>query len=135
MDYIKEAFSKVKYDIDSLKNELNNLKDELSEVRELLIKICENFQKKEEKDVPAYLQINQANNENIPTHPSSFKPFNTGNLRISIGNRGVPADRQTNQQTDRQGENSIENAPEMIKSLDNLQKEIHKKFNKLTVTE
>ncbi|MDP2672304.1 MAG: hypothetical protein Q8O84_00635 [Nanoarchaeota archaeon] len=157
MDYIKEAFSKVKQDVNVLRDEINNLKNELSEIRELLIKVCENFQEKEEqktgnfltnltgnqiKESPAHQHTNPAINGNIPAHSIFFKPSNTGNLGFSTRNEGVPADRQTNQQTDRQAENtlregidSIENAAEMLKSLDDLKKEIYQKFKKLTEQE
>ena len=163
MDNIKEAFNKVKQDKDFLRSELNNLKEELKENSELMIKICESVQEMSSQvdiinsqikrtpkenpamlpqmkltsleNLPAHQQIKSASAEDIPAHLINFKHLNEGNLRISTGNRGVPADRQTNQQTDRQVENSIENAAEMIKSLDNLKKEIHKKFKKLTEQE
>jgi len=177
MDYVKDAFDKVKQDINFLRDGLDKLREELKENRELMIKICESVQEmssqvdiinsqikrtpkenpamlpqikltslekvpahsqikiKSIENIPAYQQINSASTEDIPAHLINFKPLNEGNLRISTGNRGVPADRQTNQQTDRQVENSIENAAEMIKSLDNLKKEIHKKFKKLTEQE
>ena len=132
MDYIKEAFSKVKQDIDFLKNEINNLKNELYENRKLMIQICENVQEISNRIDSAHQQIKPLNKENIPADNFIFKPRNTENLRISTGNGGVPADRQTDQQTDIPAKNSIENAVEMIKSLDNLKKEISKKFKKLT---
>ena len=150
MDFIKEAFSKVKQDINVLRDEINNLKNELSGIRELLIKICENFQEREKqkagnfltnltgnqiKESPAHQPPNPAINGNIPAHSIFFKPSNTGNLGFSTGNEGVPADRQTNQQTDRQTENSIKNAAEMIHSLDILKKEIYHKFKKFTEQE
>ncbi|MBI2003977.1 winged helix-turn-helix transcriptional regulator [Candidatus Pacearchaeota archaeon] len=135
MDYIKEAFNKVKQDIDFLKDELNNLKKELKENRELMIKICENVQEMFSQLNQTHTQLSPAHRENIPADNSFFEHSNTGNLRISTGNEGVPADRQTNQQTDRQTKNSIENAVEMYKSLDNLKKEIYTKFKKLTEQE
>jgi len=163
MDYVKDAFDKVKQDINFLRDGLDKLREELKENRELMIKICESVQemssqvdaitsqiKRTSKEnpamlpqmkltslenLPAHQQIKSASAEDIPAHLINFKHLNEGNLRISTGNRGVPADRQTNQQTDRQVENSIENAAEMIKSLDNLKKEIHKKFKKLTEQE
>ena len=163
MDYVKDAFDKVKQDINFLRDGLDKLREELKENRELMIKICESVQEMSSQvdiinsqikqtskenpamppqikltsleNLPAHQQIKSASAEDIPAHLINFKHLNEGNLRISTGNRGVPADRQTNQQTDRQVENSIENAAEMIKSLDNLKKEIHKKFKKLTEQE
>ena len=138
----------------------NDFKNELKENRELMIKLCESVQEMfsqinqisaKTKSIdgtnfnytaPAHTQINPIHPQenptvydNIPANPFFFKSSNTGNLRISTGNQGVPADRQTNQQTDRQIENSIENAAEMLKSLDNLKKEIYQKFKKLTEQE
>ncbi|MEK6823684.1 MAG: hypothetical protein AABY06_01495 [Nanoarchaeota archaeon] len=135
MDYIKEAFNKVRQDVDFLKNELNNLNKELKENKELMIKICENVQEIFSQRSPAHQQINSVYQENLPADNHLFKPINHENLVISTGNRGVPADRQTDQQTDRQTENNMENAIEMIQSLDNLKKEIYKKFKKLTEQE
>ena len=135
MDFIKEAFSKVKQDIDFLKNELNNLRNELKENRDLMIKICENVYEMSNQINQTRGQINSVNMENFPADNSFLKSLNKGNSEFSIGNGGVPADRQTNQQTDRQTGNSIENAAEMVKSLDNLKKEIYQKFKKLTEQE
>ncbi len=41
MEHIKEAFSKVKQDIDILKKEVTSLNDELKETRQRLIEICD----------------------------------------------------------------------------------------------
>ncbi len=164
MDYIKEAFSKVKSDISFLQSELNNLKTELKENKQLMIKICENiqeiFDKVEQTDLqreqkeffknpnffqeeqvnnerinPAHPQINPTHYEKIPTDKFLFKPLNPQNWQFSTGNKGVPTDRQTNQQTDQQHKNSIENAAEMLESLNSLKKEISKKFKNLTEQE
>ena len=102
MDYVKEAFSKVKQDIDFLKNELNNLKNELKENRKLMIQICENVQEISNQIGQAHQQINPIYLKNIQADNFPFKPLNTQNLPISIGNQGVPADRQTDRQTGKQ---------------------------------
>ncbi len=153
MDYIKEAFSKVKSDISFLQSELNNLKTELKENRELMIQICESAQEIFNKINQKSFSQEQLNKKESSTHQqrypthfdktpadnSLFKSTNTENLVISTGNRGVPTDRQTNQQTDQQTnqqhKNSIESAAEMLKSLDYLKKEISKKFKNLTEQE
>jgi len=78
-----------------------------------------------------------------PTDNSPFKPLNTQNKLISIGNGGVPTDRQTHQQTDtsliqqtqiplKTPGNSLDNALEILESLDIIKKEIRLKFKKLT---
>ncbi len=146
---IKEAFNKVKQDMNILRDELNNLREELKENRELMIKICGNVQEMfsqidsahsqtkliSKEEIPAHLQITPTYKEKIPAHFTNFKHLNNQKSTISTGNKGVPADRQTDQQTDRQVENSIESAAEMLKSLDNLKKEIYTKFKKLTEQE
>jgi DNA-binding MarR family transcriptional regulator len=87
-------------------------------------------------------QINSATSTHPSTHNSSFKPLNAQNMPISIGNQGVQTDRQTDTSTDRQTENapkiqnnSIDNALEMLDSLDNIKKEIRLKFKRLTEQE
>ena len=58
-------------------------------------------------------------------------------MPFSTGNDGVPTDKQTNQQTNQQTEigNSMENALEVLNSLDNIKKEIRLKFKDLTEQE
>ncbi len=129
---IKEAFGRVKQDVDFLKSKLNGLENELKETRKLMIKICESVQEMANQIDSAHQQITPTPPKYIPADNSLFKPLNYQNWQFSTGNQGVPTDRQTNQQTNRQAENDIENAVEMIKSLDNLKKEISKKFKKLT---
>lgn len=161
MKQIKEAFSKVRQDMDSLKNEIFYLKEGLKETRQSLIELCELVKKISEKqkesllrskesleEIPTQLPQNQAVPTDIPTHPTLFKPLKDQNLHISIGNEGVPTDKQTdkptNQQTDkssynltfpqlREGpKNSFIDAIKILDSLDNLKKEIRLKFKRLT---
>ena len=131
MDPIKDAFGKVKDDIDFLRLEID-------EIRKSLIELCEIMQqitKKEDEN-------RQNPTINNPAHNYPLKSLNTQNQPFSTGNEGVPADRQTDQQTDKYiennqniGKNSIENAAEMLKSLDNIKKDIRQKFKKLTEQE
>jgi DNA-binding MarR family transcriptional regulator len=138
MEPIKESFKRVKEDIDFLRHQIEEIKESLIELCEIVEKIS----KKEEKSMqespktyPAHNTINQANQQIIPAHNYPFKALNYQNKPFSIGNGGVPTDRQTNQQTDRYMENSIENAAEILKSLDNIKKEIRQQFKKLTEQE
>jgi DNA-binding MarR family transcriptional regulator len=93
-----------------------------------------------------------------------LKPSKTQNFDVSIGNKGVPADRQTNQQTDQQTDNyhypsvsdtfsnessqkfvlnrtledplkKIGKVAELVNSLDALKKDLRKQFKKLTPQE
>jgi hypothetical protein len=125
MKQIKEAFYKVKQDIDSLKKEISVLNKGLIETRESLVEICEILRqvskKKEEESkekkenipetskkeistqVPTQIPPIQAHSFIIPTSPADNIPQNplkVQNIDISTGNQGVPTDRQTNQQTD-----------------------------------
>jgi hypothetical protein len=182
MEQVKEAFSKVKKDMDSLKEEVSILNKGLIETRESLVEICEvlkslsrKIDDKEKTESPQK-QVPPKNESNLiptdnPTHPAQVptdtrqipaypahnipqKPLSTQNMGISTGNEGVPTDRQTNQQTNQQtdkgsyntdisldhlskgnlfsSENSINNAAQILDSLDNLKKEIRLKFKRLT---
>ncbi len=158
MEQIKEAFFKVKQDIAFLKNEIFLLNKDLIETRKNLIEICELLKgyssKKEEKTEPASKEeVPTHQEENLtvpmfnPTHNLPQNPLKPQNLGISTGNQGVPTDRQTDRQTDQHTEessynkqntppeNSIDNALQILESLDNLKKEIRLKFKRLTEQE
>jgi len=161
MDLIKEAFDKVKKDVDSLYFEIDSLKLVLKEVNWRLSLISsdlrnisverENLRKILSKDQQTDNEKNKINMENIKTDKSIFKPLNDKNLGISIGNEGVPTDRQTNRQTDQQTQkhafypenkdkekinsNPIKDAAAILESLDQLKKEIRLKFKRLTEQE
>ncbi len=148
---IKEAFHRVRKDIDALGTELLSLKEDLRAMRNEMIKICEILNhfalETHERPVPAhpaYRQINQTLPAHIPAHPTQF---NKEKRLFSTGNEGVPTDRQTNQQTDNTSlnplkrpffpkkepiKNSIEDAANILDSLDGLKKEIRLKFKQLT---
>ena len=126
-EQIKEAFQRIKQDIDSLKKEndffrdaLINTRERMSETIELLKKLTEiNLNvskvleelksKQQEKEglnsflgVPTDRQTDRQTLQHInPTYPTHFKPLNAKILPISTGNEGVPTDRQTDRQTDR----------------------------------
>ena len=161
MEQIKEAFYKVKQDIDFLKDEIAVLNKDLSETRKSLIEVCEILKdysnkiqekgEKEEKDlieyIPAHKQGFPTDKIYNPTHNPPQEQLKPQNLGISIGNGGVPTDRQTDRQTDQQTnkssynqqnnpvESSIDNALQILDSLDNLKKELRLKFKRLTEQE
>jgi hypothetical protein len=178
MDEVKEAFSRVRQDIDFLFSEVVSIKEELSQTRDLMIELGEfikSVQKNTQKNLsnsieyPKYKEdflqdrqinqqtdrhINKTNSTHLSTQNKDFKALNDQNLRVSNGNGGVPTDRQTNQQTNQQTHNSsynqdynhtkpnitnypkevntIENALNVLDSLDNIKKEIRLKFKRLT---
>lgn len=163
MDNIKEAFQKVKMDIDSLKLEFNNLKLMLTEINWNLQYFNKELKLIKESNQKIDLNLNNSNPTQrffhqatspsqpaTPAHNVPLKPLKDHIFGISIGNEGVPADRQTNQQTDNQHiftpknnlnelsipiKNPIEDAAIILDSLDVLKKEIRLKFKKLTEQE
>jgi DNA-binding MarR family transcriptional regulator len=162
MEQIKEAFYKVKQDIELLKKEISNLNQGLVETRKSLIEVCEilkeySYKYKENKSspptdsIPTHSSISSTSLIGNPTHNLSQSLPDTQNLGISIGNEGVPTDKQTDKQTNQQtdkssynpentpkktresiSENSIDNAIQILESLDNLKKELRLKFKRLT---
>lgn len=151
MGNIKEAFSKVKQDIETTSKEILNLKKELYDTRERLIEICNlisvlntKINNLSEKRPPTNPQ--QTNTE-IQTYPTDnptdielFKPLKPENLGISTGNEGVPTDKQTNRQTNRQTNfeqnigktDSLQNTFDILGNLDSFKKELRLKFKRLT---
>jgi predicted transcriptional regulator len=169
MDQIRDAFTKVKRDMDSLYFEMDSLKLNLKEINfrlSLLSNDIQNLSKmKLISSPPKNDSFNQVlknptqdqsfptHNWQIPTQKSLFNPLNAQNQGISIGNDGVPTDKQTNQQTNQQTQNTyfnpeimikttpknphnpIQTAAEILDSLDSLKKEIRLKFKRLTEQE
>jgi len=171
MESIKEAFSKVKQDINLLFSELSLIREELKQTRDLMIELGEIVKQQQDSifhsvknlsptdrqtnqqtdkqlsnnpgNFPTQNFYNPTNQHIIPTHPAHFTPLNTQNQVVSIGNEGVPTDRQTNQQTNQQTHESshnpinnsngpFNNAIEALDSLDSVKKEIRLKFKRLT---
>ena len=152
MDPVKDAFEKVKQDIDFLFLEIQKIKASLEEQKQVSF----NFIKRtleELKNTPTLQQITPTH-PNTPTHPTHQEAFSTGNKGVSTGNEGVPTDRQTNRQTNRQTEkfvlytpnptpetpqftgiDHLENVSEILDSLDELKKEVRFKFKRLTSQE
>lgn len=152
-DKIKEAFQKVKEDIDNLRNHLYHIEQQLNELKESI-------------NTPAQTPTHQAYQTNkpthnsntptdIPTHKQPLYALKSPNSIISTGNEGVPTNQPTNQQTNqhpntssvkfalneyatlRTGEKEdrisrIQRVSEILNSLDELKKEVRIKFKKLT---
>ena len=142
MDPVKDAFDKVKQDIEFLKEELFLLRNGVVETRERMIEICEIIKKIGEK-IDSIASTHKPEIQTLTTQTSThnlpLEPPRPQNLPISTGNEGVSTDRQTDRQTDKNTENppensqnSIDNAAEMLESLDNIKKEIRLKFKRIT---
>ncbi len=153
MDKIKEAFQKVRGDITNLYKEVNSLKSELRETREELLKICDilkhiskTIEPEPKEDNSTDRRINLTYESDIPAHKEFLEALNSQNKPFSTGNEGVPADRQTDRQTDTSSinnikittpynkidQNSIDEAAKMLDSLDNIKKELRITFKRLT---
>ena len=145
-DTLKEAFQKVKQDIFSLGSEFSQLRLELTELKtelKLISSFLEDLKsqkilEKSQEIVPTY--PTQDSNTSMtptdtPTHPQEIGGLISPNIGVSTGNRGVPTDRQTNQQTNQHiniEENHLKKASEILASLDSLKKEVRLKFKRLT---
>ena len=139
MDQLKEAFRKVKEDINSLKEQNQILKKEVDGIKERLQPILDFLQESQLKPIKGdstLIKENSANQTDNSTHLLPFKPLNHQKLGISTGNQGVSTDRQTDRQTDKVFQNtplkSIDNAVNVLNSLDSIKKEIRLKFKQLT---
>jgi len=146
MDPIKEAFAKVKSEMDLLKYELFDIKKELNEVQLSILNILktakndQNTPKNTKTDTstdnlqtPTIRQINATNLDNS-THSSTdklpFKGLKQLNTDISIGNDGVSTDRQTDRQTDTSTGNK--GVSLVLEQLDVIKKELRRKIKQLT---
>jgi len=163
---IKASFERVKKDIFNLGDEISQIRTEFFELKSIIKSMNEIIDK-------LRLEILELKANNEPNQEPQFKtptdiptdemkkptisaiptdnptvPVEVGglkypNLDISSGNRGVPTDRQTNQQTDNYGEFSslrplkqqIHDAHEILDGLDAIKKEIRLKFKQITSQE
>ena len=134
MNPIKEAFSKIKEDIQSLKNEITQLKRQIESRQTTPTHISTQITQQTDK---------QTHNQTTPTHISDIEAPYHQNYDTSIGNEGVPTNKQTNRQTHQQT-HSLTQIPHpsefkqvnnMLESLDNIKKGIRLKFKRLTPQE
>jgi len=134
MDPLKEAFSKIKDDIFFLRNEIIKLKNQIKNIQTTPTHNSLNIAQQTNK---------QTDIQTTPTHKQEVEPLYTNNFNISTGNTGVPTDKQTNRQTDKQPYNytktihdsDFKQANDILTSLDSIKKEIRLKFKRLTPQE
>src|SRR3989338_133190 len=134
---IKDAFMKVKQDISELKEQIAQFSNEIVQLKEYL---------SQQTDRPALQHINSSTpahnpqtpalqhiNSSTPAHNLPLYALKSPNINISTGNEGVPADRQTDQQTNRHINNSSLNSlPEVLGTLNAIKDEVRIKFKNLT---
>ena len=151
---IKEAFSKVKQDIQILGNSVSQIKSEIYEIKQLLRAFHNDLNTQKlhqiaENNTSTLRHINtthpvtSTDNTTVPQEVGGLK---TPNLGISIGNDGASTDRQTDTSTDTSThilpekpiktlESDIKKAYEILDSLDALKKGIRIKFKRVTSQE
>lgn len=148
-EQIKNAFAKVKQDIYFLSQQIAILSENLEKITGKNTKNS-NFT---ETDISTKIHENQALSTNLSTMKYPFKPLKHHNLAISTGNQGVSTDRQTDRHIDNNPPISsgktgfypkkpekteildIDQAADILDSLDQIKKEIRLKFKRLTEQE
>jgi len=102
-DWLKEEISLINKKLEEMTNVLVKFENRLShieyDINLINLKLISN-----PTHNPIHLQINPTHlqqTDNTPTHNLPFKALKPLNIDISTGNRGVPTDRQTDQQTDK----------------------------------
>ena len=144
---LKESFSKVKKDMDILTNEISEIKQEISKIKQFL----DDFSTSTLRQINTTDNVTSTHNTTVPYEIEGLKYPNLG---ISIGNEGASTDRQTDRQTDNSThfspgipqkpqkadlnqniETNIQEASEILDSLDNLKKKIRLQFKKITQQE
>ncbi|MBT7102111.1 HTH domain-containing protein [archaeon] len=138
MDPIKEAFSKIKEDIQSLRDEITQLRLQQTDIQthNQTTPTHNMPQIPQQTDIQTHNQAYSAQNHHI-------QPPYSPNIQSSIGNEGVPTNRQTDIQTHQQTHNYTQNTPNsdfkqannILSSLDNIKKGIRLKFKRLTPQE
>jgi len=159
MDNVKEAFTRVKQDIQDLSSYMASLKEEVEELKRTLSELVSQQTDKQTinpTDTPKNqtFQHISPTHQNTPTDKILLYAFKDQFTDTSTRNRGVPADRQTDSQTDKsiqstekinflphsnsQKEDKIdhlERVSEILNSLDSLKKDLRSKFKHLTSQE
>jgi len=144
---IKEAFSKVKQDILTLGDEISQIKSEIHEIKQLLETIHNKFSTSTLRHITSTHPATSTQTSTVPQEIGGLKPLNLG---TSIGNQGASTDRQTDTSTDTSThiytkipqkttesdiETNIQEASEILDSLDSLKKQIRRKFKRITPQE
>jgi len=156
MDPLKEAFTRIKEDISSLQEQILSMNQQIEELKRTFTQ----SKPTDEVNNQAIQQINSTVPEN-PTDNLPLEGLKRPISSISIGNGGVPTDRQTNRQTDQQTEkpsdfytfhseehtggdqnlhksdqiSQIQRVSDVLESLDSIKKEIRSNFKAITSQE
>ena len=108
MGQVRDAFNKVKQDIFYLREEIKSIKNKISqtdrkiyEIYEILSNLRSSSTYENALEFQTDTPIIPTEKMNLPTDNTLFGSAKPNNLTISIGNKGVPTDRQTDRQTDK----------------------------------
>ena len=176
-DPIKQAFTRAKQDIQTLKNLILDLRQEIQDIKKSLAKqaISQLDQQSQQSNrqtirqthsptqTPSNNLQNQANQHITSAQNPAHQASSTQNWpleaskspisQFSTGNRGVPTDRQTKQQTERHATNNpqkfaltqkpslnhkinhLEKVAEVISSLDDIKRDLRAQFKRLSKQE
>jgi len=151
-DNIKDAFSKVKEDINFLNDELLNIKTTMNDLHDIMKNLTNKLERQEKQPSTDRQTLRQSNTTvPVPSTHNTTVPQEVGGLRTlnipsSIGNQGVSTDRQTDIKTDNSThislvneektiDSNIQEVTKILDSLDSLKKEIRLKFKHLTTQE
>jgi len=137
MDPIKEAFKKIREDMNYFHQQIEEIKRTLEELKP----------NQTQSSTNQAVQHETPTHKEIPTDDTPPEALKEPISEISTGNQGVPTDRQTNQQTNRHIQkfalnreitqqtstlDHLQRASEILESLDELKKEVRFKFKRLT---
>lgn len=142
MDPIKEAFARAKQDIDNLQRQIDSLLSEIDKIKRTLDH--SNSQTSTQTHSSQFQESKTITSTDNPTHMLTFpqdwplEAFKRPISNTSIGNEGVPTDRQTDQQTDRQPISTLSNisqVSQVLDSLDSIKQSLRMQFKRLTSQE
>jgi len=152
----------VKTDLSFLKDEITNLNSKLTDILSQITRQTDRHidRQTHQHQISTHIPLNQTHQHQISTHNYistdnlPFKALKQPISKSSIGNQGVSTDRQTHRQTDRHiikrtktpqfqdsstlnqlPQKTLNNASEILESLDNLKKDLRLKFKRLTPQE
>ena len=139
MDPIKLAFQKAKSDVFNLQSEIFSLKQEIKELREAIKQTDSPTNRQTIEQIhQTEHQIRQTQELNEP-NGYTLEGQKSPNSAFSIGNEGVPTDKQTHQQTDQHisedPHRRIKQISSTLESLDDIKRTLRTQFKRLTAQE
>jgi DNA-binding MarR family transcriptional regulator len=131
---IKEAFERVKQDIFDLGYFLQDIKLEIIDLKQKISQLNQKIEASAHNEEISTSNLASSTNQHIPAdnsaHFLALESLKSQNKESSTGNGGVPADRQTIQQTDKQDKRFVQSRVATIETKDHT-KEISEIMSKL----